>query len=66
MEDAFEDDFQFGMLCFLALIAGPRRGEILAPRFQDIDFGDRATPPEHRDGSLHLEDNYIVRGGSVC
>lgn len=63
VETAFEDDFQFGMLCFLAIIAGPRRGEILARRFEDIDFGDRTAPPEQRDGSLHLEDNYIVRGG---
>jgi integrase len=60
---AFDEDFAWGMLVWLTMITGPRRGEILARRFEDIDFDERTEDPEQRVGTLVVDDNYVVRNG---
>jgi integrase len=63
VEGAFDEDYAWGMLVWLTMITGPRRGELLARRFADVDFNELVKDPEQRQGTLILEDNYIVRSG---
>ncbi|MFC9687770.1 tyrosine-type recombinase/integrase [Kribbella sp. NPDC056951] len=63
VEAAFEEDYAWGMLVWLKLTTGPRRGEILARRFEEIDFDELNPEPDDREGMLRLGDSYVVRSG---
>jgi integrase len=63
VEAAFEEDFAWGMLVWLKMLTGPRRGEVLALQFDDVDFDEKTTDPDQREGVLQVTDNYVVRNG---
>jgi integrase len=63
VEGAFEEDFAWGVLVWLFMVAGPRRGELLALTFAGIDFDEETADEADREGTIELSLNYVQRGG---
>jgi integrase len=63
VEAAFEEDFAWGVLVWMFMVAGPRRGELLALTFLGVDFDEETEDEAAREGTMKLQLNYIQRNG---